>query len=347
MKRHICIKQIMQSTQEPKKTFMVSDLLNELAVKCEPQHRNKFEPNWLISSNSTTATNNHVVGGTNPKTTTMGHLNGAIIQPYNDNVLNNSTFDSVQSQISTAYSQANEVNEQQFFWRNQLFSLYVLNEYTKIVAAGRRPLSLFDSFEKTEGFSDLRLISLGRRNLSQIGGSTKSPMNGNALFRKRRAINMSENSKQSECDTKKRKLDNDSSIDPIIIQNEGVDKKMYGCRRCPKSYTTLGALKMHIRTHTLPCKCHICGKAFSRPWLLQGHLRTHTGEKPFKCAVCDRAFADRSNLRAHMQTHSDTKKYGCNLCAKTFSRMSLLTKHRENCSMTLQLSALKQEYQIN
>ncbi|XP_073821477.1 worniu [Musca autumnalis] len=107
-------------------------------------------------------------------------------------------------------------------------------------------------------------------------------------------------------------------------------KKVFNCKNCDKTYVSLGALKMHIRTHTLPCKCPICGKAFSRPWLLQGHIRTHTGEKPFSCQHCNRAFADRSNLRAHMQTHSDVKKYSCPTCTKSFSRMSLLGKHLQN-----------------
>ena len=106
-------------------------------------------------------------------------------------------------------------------------------------------------------------------------------------------------------------------------------EKQIICKHCDKLYTSLGALKMHIRTHTLPCKCTLCGKAFSRPWLLQGHVRTHTGEKPFGCPHCGRAFADRSNLRAHLQTHSDFKKYCCDACPKTFSRLSLLVKHQD------------------
>ena len=106
-------------------------------------------------------------------------------------------------------------------------------------------------------------------------------------------------------------------------------KKSFSCKHCDKVYVSLGALKMHIRTHTLPCKCMLCGKAFSRPWLLQGHIRTHTGEKPFSCQHCSRSFADRSNLRAHLQTHSDVKRYSCKACGKTFSRMSLLTKHED------------------
>lgn len=109
----------------------------------------------------------------------------------------------------------------------------------------------------------------------------------------------------------------------------GGPKKSFSCSHCDKVYVSLGALKMHIRTHTLPCKCTFCGKAFSRLWLLKGHIRTHTGEKPFSCQHCHRAFADRSNLRAHLQTHSDIKKYSCSGCSKTFSRMSLLTKHME------------------
>lgn len=110
-------------------------------------------------------------------------------------------------------------------------------------------------------------------------------------------------------------------------KTRGAADKTFCCKYCDKAYNTLGALKMHIRTHTLPCICNMCGKAFSRPWLLQGHIRTHTGEKPFSCMFCNRAFADRSNLRAHLQTHSDVKKYSCPTCSKTFSRMSLLTKH--------------------
>ena len=49
-------------------------------------------------------------------------------------------------------------------------------------------------------------------------------------------------------------------------------KKSFSCKHCDKVYVSLGALKMHIRTHTLPCKCKLCGKAFSRPWLLQGRF---------------------------------------------------------------------------
>jgi len=131
---------------------------------------------------------------------------------------------------------------------------------------------------------------------------------------------------------------------PTPFHATTTEKSPLTCTYCDKVYISAGALKMHIRTHTLPCRCPHCGKAFSRLWLLRGHLRTHTGERPFHCPDpdCRRAFADRSNLRAHLRTHAFAdpgcggdgrttgnrpRRYECSVCGKTFSRMSLLARH--------------------
>lgn len=69
----------------------------------------------------------------------------------------------------------------------------------------------------------------------------------------------------------------------LSVAKDPQSRKAFNCKYCNKEYLSLGALKMHIRSHTLPCVCTTCGKAFSRPWLLQGHVRTHTGECSRSC----------------------------------------------------------------
>ena len=59
------------------------------------------------------------------------------------------------------------------------------------------------------------------------------------------------------------------------------DKKARKCPHCSKTYVSMPAYSMHLRTHNQGCKCNFCGKCFSRPWLLQGHIRTHTGNNTF------------------------------------------------------------------
>lgn len=144
------------------------------------------------------------------------------------------------------------------------------------------------------------------------------------------ALRKSSGLKKYKCDECQRSFSTSATL-----RKHKHPRKEFACKHCDKTYVSLGALKMHIRTHTLPCKCTICGKAFSRPWLLQGHIRTHTGEKPYQCPTCQRAFADRSNLRAHLQTHSAVKKYCCSQCSRSFSRMSLLLKHQYTCGNEL------------
>ncbi|KAL7057303.1 hypothetical protein AAHC03_019228 [Spirometra sp. Aus1] len=119
---------------------------------------------------------------------------------------------------------------------------------------------------------------------------------------------------------------------PLVPGSPCVSPAPHACRLCDKVYSQPSALKMHVRTHTLPCQCTYCGKSFSRKWLLKGHERTHTGERPYQCATCHRCFADRSNLRAHMQTHQSDKRYKCSACPRSFSRMGLLYKHYSQSS---------------
>lgn len=92
------------------------------------------------------------------------------------------------------------------------------------------------------------------------------------------------------------------------------------CKHCPKEYTSLGALKMHIRSHTLPCVCTTCGKAFSRPWLLRGHIRTHTGKLHFT----SERFLNHETTLTHPSSASQQSTDELYVIKKSLPSMALL-----------------------
>lgn len=65
------------------------------------------------------------------------------------------------------------------------------------------------------------------------------------------------------------------------------------CDTCGRGYTTLGALRMHMRIHTGDVlSCSFCDKTYVNRALLEQHLRTHTREKAFECRQCGKVLLE-------------------------------------------------------
>lgn len=119
-----------------------------------------------------------------------------------------------------------------------------------------------------------------------------------------------------------------------------IEKKLFKCDICPRSFTTNYRLHQHFGWHLgiNNFKCQYCPSTYSKYSSYLTHEKTHTGEAPFRCKHCGEWFPVSSNLNIHLKYQNMFKRHTCNICWKTFSQKSSLFFHKKIHSKEEQLN---------
>ncbi|CAJ0603960.1 unnamed protein product [Cylicocyclus nassatus] len=93
------------------------------------------------------------------------------------------------------------------------------------------------------------------------------------------------------------------------------------CVHCQKHYKSPGALKMHLKTHSLPCVCEKCGKSFSRK-VISEHIQVRNRTLVRSVAEISLIVAISEHMNKHIfrKGNIDVSTVICHLLALKCSR---------------------------
>lgn len=101
----------------------------------------------------------------------------------------------------------------------------------------------------------------------------------------------------------------------------------FHCDICDDGFPQKWCLIMHMRHHSLPNACGVCGQRKQSAYHLERHMALHTEKPRYLCTECGRILSSKVSLRIHMQRHTGDKCYSCQDCGKKYNLKASLRYH--------------------
>ncbi|KAJ2939916.1 hypothetical protein O0L34_g6622 [Tuta absoluta] len=111
---------------------------------------------------------------------------------------------------------------------------------------------------------------------------------------------------------------------PYLLQ-----KDVYNCAVCEKSFPSLFHLNRHTVTHFLSYVCHVCGSSYVATTGLLRHVRTKHQDYQVSCKRCAKTFPNMEAKERHRRTEKSCMPYCCPRCAERFLDWKTRKKHME------------------